>query len=64
MVRTVAEFYLMGMVFSLLITFWVGASGASYVTVFSLALLSWPLAGLTIVARRSYARIRNQDFPR
>ena len=42
---------------SLLFTLIVGAQGATYAETFSLAMLSWPTAGLIMLARRSARNI-------
>ncbi|WP_157966240.1 hypothetical protein [Oceanibium sediminis] len=49
MVRQIARFYLLAMALTFSITLWVGATGAPYLHVVSVALLSWPLAALILL---------------
>ncbi|MBD3624833.1 MAG: hypothetical protein HUJ24_05535 [Rhodobacteraceae bacterium] len=60
MARRIAEFYLWGMGLSLVFTLIVGAKGADYGETLALALLSWPTAGLIMLARSRFKKIMRE----
>lgn len=62
MFRSIATFYLLGIVLCFALTIYAGASGASFVQVFSVAILAWPASFFLLLLNRQVARIRSRDF--